>query len=77
MKEIQSTNNLPWNIIPFPKTEYQSKFPFIRPEETDRKFISPVIEEVIKIITSNMKDKDLARLFENCWPNTLGNLFSD
>jgi hypothetical protein len=25
----------------------------------------------------NMKDKDLARLFENCWPNTLGSLFSD
>ncbi|POG67998.1 glycoside hydrolase family 125 protein [Rhizophagus irregularis DAOM 181602=DAOM 197198] len=54
------------------KTEYKSKFPFVRPKESERKFVSPVIEKVIKDITSNMKDKDLARLFENCWPNTLG-----
>ncbi|CAB4464167.1 unnamed protein product [Rhizophagus irregularis] len=53
------------------KTEYKSKFPFVRPKESERKFVSPVIEKVIKDITSNMKDKDLARLFENCWPNTL------
>jgi hypothetical protein len=54
------------------KTECQSKFPFVRPKESERKFVSPVIEKVIKHMTSNMKDKDLARLFENCWPNTLG-----
>ncbi|CAB5202077.1 unnamed protein product [Rhizophagus irregularis] len=53
------------------KTECKSKFPFVRPKESERKFVSPVIEKVIKDITSNMKDKDLARLFENCWPNTL------
>jgi hypothetical protein len=59
------------------ETEYQSKFPFVRPKESERKFVSPAIEKVIKNITLNMKDKDLARLFENCWPNTLGKLFSD
>ncbi|RGB41961.1 Glycoside Hydrolase Family 125 protein [Rhizophagus diaphanus] len=53
------------------KTECKSKFPYVRPKESERKFVSPVIEKVIKDITSNMKDKDLARLFENCWPNTL------
>ncbi|RIA98025.1 Glycoside Hydrolase Family 125 protein [Glomus cerebriforme] len=50
---------------------YQSKFPYARPKEPKRKFVSPIIEKVIENITLNMKDKDLARLFENCWPNTL------
>ena len=36
-----------------------------------RKFTSPAIEAVIAKTTKALKDKDLAVLFENCFPNTL------
>ncbi|CAG8631734.1 13838_t:CDS:2 [Funneliformis mosseae] len=71
LSESESTNQLPWNIVPYHKAGNSSKFPLVRPKESERKFVSPIVEEVIKKITLNMKDKDLARLFENCWPNTL------
>jgi len=35
------------------------------------KYTSPAIETVIARTTAALKDKDLARLFENCFPNTL------
>ncbi|CAG8589942.1 6024_t:CDS:2 [Ambispora gerdemannii] len=43
----------------------------VRPSLLDRKFTSPVIEDVIESMKLRMKDKDLAVLFENCWSNTL------
>ena len=45
--------------------------PFQRPSTHCRTFSSPLVEKVIEDITSRMKDKDLARLFENAFPNTL------
>ncbi|KAH0547724.1 hypothetical protein FGG08_000214 [Glutinoglossum americanum] len=42
-----------------------------RPSPKCRTFSSPYVEEVIKNVTSRMKDKDLSRLFENAFPNTL------
>ncbi|KAI5116282.1 hypothetical protein M0805_009933 [Coniferiporia weirii] len=45
--------------------------PFMRPAASCRTFNSTSVEKVISDMTSRMKDKDLARLFENTFPNTL------
>jgi len=37
----------------------------------ERRFVSPAIEEVITETKDKLKDKQLAALFENCFPNTL------
>lgn len=42
-----------------------------RPNLKERKFVSKVIEEKIREITDFIVDKDLARIFSNCFPNTL------
>lgn len=36
-----------------------------------RKFSSPVIESVINRFVSQLKDPELAKIFENCFPNCL------
>lgn len=45
--------------------------PFQRPSIHCRTFSSPLVEKIIADITQRMVDKDLARLFENAFPNTL------
>lgn len=45
--------------------------PFQRPSVHCRTFESDLVEDIIKDMKSKMKDKDLARLFENAFPNTL------
>ncbi|GAB7355083.1 hypothetical protein MBLNU459_g5670t1 [Dothideomycetes sp. NU459] len=45
--------------------------PFQRPAPQCRTFESDLVEKVIKDMNKNMKDKDLARIFENAFPNTL------
>ena len=45
--------------------------PYQRPDQHCRTFSSTAVEGVIKDVTSRMKDKDLARIFENAFPNTL------
>ncbi|MFN8286628.1 MAG: glycoside hydrolase family 125 protein [Chitinophagales bacterium] len=42
-----------------------------RPPLAQRKFTSKAIEAVIEEIKQNVSDKELAALFENCFPNTL------
>lgn len=42
-----------------------------RPLPSERKFTSNAIEETIIKVKSSIKDKELAWLFENCFPNTL------
>jgi len=42
-----------------------------RPKPEDRKFTSTAVEEEIQKVKSAIKDKDLAWMFENCYPNTL------
>ncbi len=42
-----------------------------RPEISDRKFTSQAVEEKIKEVKSSIANKDLAEMFENCYPNTL------
>ncbi|KXX77114.1 hypothetical protein MMYC01_200096 [Madurella mycetomatis] len=53
-----------------PFSEGPLELPFQRPDPRCRTFHSDAIEEVIKDITSRMKDPDLARLFENAFPST-------
>ena len=45
--------------------------PFQRPHRRCRTFESPQAEKVIHDLTERMVDKDLARVFENAYPNTL------
>ena len=45
--------------------------PYQRPSIHCRTFTSPLVEKVIEEVTAKMVDKDLARLFENAFPNTL------
>lgn len=47
------------------------KFVSQRPPKKERLFTSPVIEDVIKRVKKQLKDPELAWLFENCFPNTL------
>ena len=54
-----------------PLSDGPLSLPFQRPSPHCRTFTSPAVEEVIEDVTSRMKDKDLARLFENAFPNTL------
>lgn len=42
-----------------------------RPKMPERNFTSKAVEKTIKEIKKNIKDKELAWLFENCFPNTL------
>ncbi len=54
-------------VTPFFAKELESG----RPAVKDRHFTSPVVEEVISTFKSNVSNKELAWLFENCFPNTL------
>lgn len=56
------------NIFPQIK---EGIMPNNRPAPEKRNFTSTAVEEKITEITSKMKDKELASLFENCFPNTL------
>jgi hypothetical protein len=55
-----------------PLSDGPLQLPLQRPEESCRTFTSAAMEKVITNITSRMVDKDLARLFENAYPNSLG-----
>jgi len=51
--------------------EWQSDFPVVRIPEQQRKFKSPAVEKLIAEIKKNIGNKEIAWLFENCFPNTL------
>lgn len=51
----------------FPQTIFESK----RPPIGQRKFISKAVEAKITEVKSAIKDKEIAWMFENCYPNTL------
>ncbi len=42
-----------------------------RPPQEKRKFMSTAIENAIRKVAGSIYDKELAQLFENCFPNTL------
>ncbi|KAI9756063.1 MAG: pre-rRNA-processing protein esf1 [Chaenotheca gracillima] len=45
--------------------------PYQRPSIHCRTFASPLVEKIIEDFSSRMEDQDLARIFENAFPNTL------
>ncbi|KAH9894255.1 Six-hairpin glycosidase-like protein [Cubamyces lactineus] len=45
--------------------------PYMRPDPACRTFNSTAVEKVVSDMKSRLKDPDLARLFENTFPNTL------
>lgn len=47
------------------------EFPIVRPPYEKRKFHSKAVEAAIQEFKSNVKNKELGWLFENCFPNTL------
>ncbi len=49
----------------------ETTFPVVRIPEKDRKFKSKAVEKVIAEIKQNIGNKEIAWLFENCFPNTL------
>ncbi|KIW01893.1 uncharacterized protein PV09_06736 [Verruconis gallopava] len=54
-----------------PYSQGPLKLPFQRPAKPCRTFESDLVEEVIEYMNANLVDKDLARIFENAFPNTL------
>lgn len=54
-----------------PLSEGPLLLPYQRPSPHCRTFSSPLVERVIEDVTSRLEDKDLARIFENAFPNTL------
>ncbi|RYF84815.1 MAG: metal-independent alpha-mannosidase, partial [Chitinophagaceae bacterium] len=42
-----------------------------RPPLSERHFTSAAVEETIAMVKKGIKSKELAWLFENCYPNTL------
>lgn len=46
-------------------------FPTVRIPEDERNFKSPAVEKLIAEIKGNIGNKELAWMFENCFPNTL------
>jgi hypothetical protein len=48
-----------------------SALPAARPAPADRRFTSPAVEACIMRVKAQIRDRDLATLFENCFPNTL------
>ena len=49
----------------------QDNYKIMRPQPEERNFISEAVEDKIAEVKKNIKDKELAWLFENCYPNTL------
>lgn len=45
--------------------------PYQRPHKACRKFTSPEVEQVIRDLYPRLKDRDLAHIFQNAFPNTL------
>ncbi|ODV83303.1 glycoside hydrolase family 125 protein [[Candida] arabinofermentans NRRL YB-2248] len=62
--EYSKTRHLPFS-------EGSLKLPFMRPEANCRTFVSSVVEKIILDMNERLADPDLARLFENAFPNTL------
>jgi uncharacterized protein len=46
-------------------------FPVVRTAEAKRRFKSPAVERTIARVKSSTSNKELAWMFENCFPNTL------
>jgi len=68
-KDFNNEELLPAAITP--RRSADGAFISNRPEPSKRKFTSKVVEETIVKVKAFMTDKELAWMFENCFPNTL------
>ena len=50
---------------------HAASFKSNRPAANKRTFVSTAVDETIKKVKAQMKDPELAWMFENCYPNTL------
>ena len=55
----------------YASAEWHNDFPVVRTPEHLRKFKSPAVEKLITEVKNNIGNKEIAWLFENCFPNTL------
>jgi meiotically up-regulated gene 157 (Mug157) protein len=55
----------------FIKPSFGADFPVVRIPEAKRKFKSKSVEKIIRDVRTNIGNKELGWLFENCFPNTL------
>src|SRR5580692_3297684 len=53
------------------RTMGSGSFPIVRIPEGQRKFKSVAVERTIEEVKKNIGNKEIAWLFENCFPNTL------
>jgi hypothetical protein len=69
---IQPANITPPNFNPQPvQPNPDGTYPSQRPPVGQRQFRSTIIEQIISQITPTIRNKKLAWMFENCFPNTL------
>jgi len=69
---LRSWTPIPLTVVPSPPySQGPLALPFQRPSKYCRTFASPLVEQVIDDLKAKIVDKDLARLFENAFPNTL------
>lgn len=54
-----------------PYSDGPMELPYQRPSKQCRTFESELVEKIIKDMNASLVDRDLARLFENAFPNTL------
>ena len=50
---------------------WAGEFPVVRLPKAERRFVSPGVESLITEVKSSIGNKEVAWLFENCFPNTL------
>lgn len=65
------TGGLVLNNSPVSAFAAINEFPIVRTPASERKFTSKLVEETISEFKKGVKNKELAWLFENCFPNTL------
>lgn len=60
----------PWDYHK-PPPMMNAPLPYARPNPSSRKFTSKAVEKLIDEVSSELRDRNLARLFENILPSTL------
>lgn len=72
LENVRCPNYGEWSRKPHhPYTKGKLSLPYQRPPPECRTFHSSIIEAKLKNVTDKIRNEDLARLFENTFPNTL------
>ncbi|MBX3256563.1 MAG: glycoside hydrolase family 125 protein [Chitinophagaceae bacterium] len=68
---LQQTSLASAGLFLTPRISGGADFPVVRIPEADRKFKSVAVEKTIESVKKTVGNKEVAWLFENCFPNTL------